>query len=474
MGRTVPASSEKVESRFVSLREFRIIPRIETYPSLVEFTKTIPGKAALLALFGFIFRTFVTNLGVEIEILLGIAITTFVPRTRHLVLAVAPLIYLSLQFHDQPTELIINLVILSLGILLYLIAMNRPDSPFGRRPVACSICGFSLLIVIACNIPRAYSVYSLAWNSVGILATYFWFICYAISDRNSPPRRDLALEAGALRPAWGSTNTPFPKGAAYLRRIEAKDDHQLAVCQLKGLKLLTWALVLGLLQGIWMKFFHEHLGFPSAVQALIMSANGTPVPWHVKWISQILFFFEITLQFAIVGNHFVAICRMFGFNALRNSYRPLSATTIAEFFNRFYYYFKELLVDLFFYPTFLRYWKGHRRLRMFFATFAAVVVGNSFYHLTRDWQFIRDLGLLKALAGYQVLFFYNVVLATAISISQLRKRKPKPKGFVRGHLLPSLGVLLFYCILSVFGDEDRQLPLYVHLKYLAGMFFIQF
>ena len=96
-----------------------------------------------------------------------------------------------------------------------------------------------------------------------------------------------------------------------------------------------------------------------------------------------------------MGARFIAGCRMAGFNALRNSYRPLSSRTIAEFFNRFYYYFKELLVDFFFYPAFLRYWKGHKRLRMIFATFAAVFFGNSFYHLTRDWQFIRDDGTLE-------------------------------------------------------------------------------
>ena len=123
---------------------------------------------------------------------------------------------------------------------------------------------------------------------------------------------------------------------------------------------------------------------------------------------------------------------MAGFNALRNTYRPLSSTTIMEFFNRFYYYFKELLVDFFFYPAFLRYWKGHRRLRLVFATFAAAFFGNSFYHLTRDWEIIRDQGLWQAIASYQVLFFYNAFLATALSVSQLRKRGPKPGGFVRG------------------------------------------
>ena len=131
---------------------------------------------------------------------------------------------------------------------------------------------------------------------------------------------------------------------------------------------------------------------------------------------------------------------MAGFNALRNTYRPLSSTTISEFFNRFYYYFKELLVDFFFYPTFLRYWKGHRRLRMVFATFAAVFFGNTLFHFTRDWQIIRDVGLLGAFVNYQASLLYCFILAAAVSISQLRKRGSKSNAILRGHIFPALGV----------------------------------
>jgi hypothetical protein len=205
-----------------------------------------------------------------------------------------------------------------------------------------------------------------------------------------------------------------------------------------------------------------------------MSVHGTPAAWHLRWESQILFFFEVTLNFAVLGHRIIAGCRMAGFNALRNSYRPLSSKTISEFFNRFYYYFKELLVDFFFYPTFLRYWKGHKKLRMIFATFASIAFGNSFFHLVRDWHFFQETGLWKGLVNYQVLFFYNVVLATAVSVSQLRKRGPRARGFIRGQFLPAIGVILFYCVLSVFGDEDRLYPLAVHFKYLASLFFIHY
>ena len=41
-----------------------------------------------------------------------------------------------------------------------------------------------------------------------------------------------------------------------------------------------------------------------------------------------------------------------GSRALRNAHAPLSSRTIAEYWNRYYYDFKELLADMFFYPNF--------------------------------------------------------------------------------------------------------------------------
>src|ERR1039458_1827677 len=171
-----------------------------------------------------------------------------------------------------------------------------------------------------------------------------------------------------------------------------------------------------------------------------MSVHGTPVAWHLCWESQLLCYFEGVLEISVMGHWIIAGCRMAGFNALRNTYRPLSATTIVEFFNRFYYYYKELIVDFFFYPTFFRYWKRNRRLRIMFATFAAVLFGNAFYHFTRDWQSIRNEGLWNAIANYQVFFFYCAALTTALSISQLRRQRRKPTGFVRSRLFPIVGV----------------------------------
>jgi hypothetical protein len=456
------------------LAEFRLIPRIETYPAVVAFAQTPIGKVVLLAIFGLGIRFFFPDLPSVLAVMLPLALITFMPEYRRFVLAVSPFGIVAMQTVSQPLQLGLTFAVIALAICLYWSAMRWPESEFARRPVLFLLTGFALLIVIASSRTPQSVAYSAIWAFVGVVSSYLWFIAYALTDRNSNPAKETTLELTALRPLWGSTATPFPKGAAYLRRVEAKTGEQLAVVQLKGLKLLAWAILLAVLQGLWIRFFHGYLRIPTPDQALTMSVRGTPVAWHLRWACQLLAYFELIFTFSIFGHRIIAVCRMAGFNALRNTYRPLSSTTIMEFFNRFYYYFKELLVDFFFYPSFLRYFKRHKRIRMIFATFAAAFFGNSLYHLMRDWQIVRDDGLWNAISNYQVLFFYNAFLAAGLCVSQLRKRNTKPGGFVRARLLPAVGVGFFYCILNVFDSDERMYPLVEHLKYLAGLFFIHF
>ncbi len=460
------------------LANFRLIPRIETYPHVLEFAQTPLGKGALLAVFCQVLRNFVPDILSWVLIVVALILTTFLPGHRRVVLAIGAVIgtlKATLNFGAGFTlkPVVMDLAVMALGMMLFWCARRWPQSRFGRRPIVFLLSGFGLLILCASSVPAAGRIGVFLWSAIGAAVTYVWFIAYALTDKSAKPAQEATVELAALRPVWGSTATPFPKGAAYLRRIEARNAEQLAIAQLKGLKLLVWAILLALLVGLWNKFFHGYLQIPTSADALTMSVKGTPAAWHLRWESLILAFFESILSVSIMGHQFIAVCRMAGFNALRNTYRPLSSTTISEFFNRFYYYFKELLVDFFFYPAFLRYFKSNKRLRMIFATFAAAFFGNTFYHFTRDWAIIRDDGLLQAMKNYEASLFYCFVLAAALSISQLRERGPRPTGFLRGHLLPVTWVCLFYCVLNVFVTDERVYPFVEYVKYLASLFFIR-
>lgn len=452
------------------LADFRLVPRIDTYPVVVSFAQTVVGKLVLLVLFGLGLAYTEAN---WLPLLLCLALITFVPGRRRVLVTVSTLIFTFVvpwwYFANPPSEVALLLLVLTLAALLFWCATLWPRSWYGRRPVFFLLCGFSLLIVIASYLPRDTTSYTLVWDFTYAFAKYIWFVCYFLLDRNAPECDSFGLQLGSFRPFWGSTNTPYPKGAAYLRRIEAHDIHQLAVTQLKGLKLLAWSIVIMLFGRLFGFCVYDYLHIPKFPQALSLSANLTPLPWYLCWASLLAGFLESIISLSSFGHRIIAICRVAGFNALRNTYRPLSSRTIAEFFNRYFFYFKELLVDVFFYPFFLRYFKKNRKLRLVGAIFAAACFGNAFYHFVRDLGTIQRLGLRRALVSYQVYVFYCLVLATAISISQLRHRKPAQPGFIRGQLWSSFLVLLFYCLLQVFDSTERSYPLMEHFRFLAHL-----
>jgi hypothetical protein len=454
------------------LANFRLIPRIDTYPRVVAFAQTPLGKIVLLALFGL---GLVYARAAWWPLIPWLLLITLLPERRRMLVTAATLFFtFMLPMYSLPQSLPEIMLIASaigLGAILFSAAARWPRSWYGKRPVFFLLSGYAAFILLAARIPETSRYYNHVWEFATILSTYVWFIGYSLLDRKSIGCDPLSLQLGTYRPFWGSTQTPIPKGAAYLRRIEARDAGQLAVVQLKGLKLLLWSILVSLFSELFNRCVHGYLRIPTFSRALAISTGHSPLPWYICWASLIAGFFEAIFYVSIYGHRFVAICRMAGFNALRNTYRPLSSRTVAEFFNRFYFYFKELLVDFFFYPVFLKYFKKSGRLRIVAAIFAAACFGNAFYHFTRDLDFIQRLGVVRALVGYQVSLFYCAALATAISISNLRRRDPAPKGFIRGQLCPSICVGLIYCLLYVFaGTEQRPYPLAVHFRFFAHLF----
>jgi hypothetical protein len=453
------------------LANFRVIPRIETYPAVVNFAQTFAGKLLILALFALGLRSATEE---WLSLSLCLALITFVPLRRRLLVTAATLICTfvvpwSNLLHPLYTSALIVFAI-TVGAMFFWIALQLPRTVIGRHPVFILLVGYSLLIVFAAYFPNNTPVYLTVWDVTRIFGLYLWFIAYSLLDLQSKDRDGLSLQLGTYRPFWGSTVTPFPKGASYLRRIEARDSPQLAVTQLKGLKLLAWSLLISFFARYYLDAVHHYLAIPTFRTEFFRSVQHTADPWYVCWASLLSEFFEEIITISIWGHRFIACCRMAGFNALRNTYRPLSSRTIAEFWNRYYFYFKELMVDIFFYPVFLNFFKTRKKLRVAVATFAAAGFGNAFYHFIRDLKYIADLGLWRALASYHVYIFYCLVLAGAITISQMRKRSPAPPGFLRGRVLPAFWVVLFYCLLHVFDYTERDYPITEHFRFLAHLF----
>jgi hypothetical protein len=453
-------------------KDLRLIPRFEAYPSVVSFTQTVPGKLVLISIFGVGLRH--TN-GFWLPLVTLLVLITAFPAYRRILVTFGALLWaFGISWRvATPSRLIDTALVLILAGLVFGAANRFPHSWFGRRPILGLLGGFAVSVLLVSYLPSGGRIHFELWQFLGILGLYIWFIGYSLLDCASKGRDNFALQLGTYQPFWvgGMPPTPIPfvKGARYLRRIEAQNSEQLAIAQIKGVKLFVWSFVLSLILKALVRVVHGYLGIPTYPEVFAFSVQRVPFPWFVGVASLISQFLEDLLRLSIWGHRIVACCRMAGFIALRNTYRPLQSRSIAEFWNRYLYYFKELLVDFFFYPTFMRYFKRWPRLRLFAATFAAACLGNIFFHFFFDMGYIEKFGFWKSLAAFHVFMFYAVVLAAGIGISQLRQRREKP-GWIQGRLVPSLCVAGFYCILHVFDYGARTQPIQEHFRFLAHLF----
>jgi hypothetical protein len=475
---------------------FRLIPSLEQNPKLVQQAQTPTGKLSLLFLFALPLWLLSTSWREIMGVLLIFAF--FSQYRRRILVAAAPALAIwkvdwipidslsrlaAREGIAASFDAVLAARLAAVAALIFFIVAGAPvfryrKARWLKRPILLWHVLFCALVLAAWALPVSGAVRVGAWAFVFALSGYFWYFCYTVTDRSAKDADSIPLQVGTWRPVWTaglSSPTPFVKGAAYLRRIEAKSPEELAVTQLKALKLIWWSFLLRVTLLLLEKSLHGgglFFSIPTFSQAFQDGISGHPDSPLLCWAGLVSAFVESVLTMAVWGHQIVACCRMAGFRALRNTWRPLEARTIADFWNRYYFYFKELLVDLYFYPTFLRYFKRHPRLRRFAATVAAASVGNMLFHFFRDIYLCAEIGLWPAIAGFHVYAIYCLVLGTAIGISQIRSRKLEDAqaSWFRRQVWPRFCVGGFYCLLHIFDDTGRTYPITVHFRFLAHLF----
>jgi hypothetical protein len=486
----------------------QIVPQLDRYPRLVALAQTDFGKLAALAVFGLLL--WLNGNPVFVGVTLTVGVIGLFPQHRRLLLALASVCWLlsysgrvGLGFIKQVaagegiqtgSALLCACVLVFVGMFCALglflrIVEQRPRNLVGQRPVLVMVGSFLCLLMAAGTAPlRGWPKLAL-WSLLAFACQYLWLFAYAIADCTSKAPDPYPGNFGTFFPFWMGSATPIGKGAAFLRKVEVRTPNELAALQLNAIKQLIWLLALNVVLGgiravvyggapAGVRACCEALGFhipallaPTLEAALDQTAAGIRVPLHLAWASVLMHFVEKTLVITIWGNTIVACCRMAGFNILRNTYRPFYATTLTEFWNRFYFYFKELLAEFFFFPAYIRYFKKYRKLRLIAATIAAATFGNMIYHFCLEIGYVLDLGLAKAVTGFQVYTCYALILGVAISISQLRGKRVPPASmpFYR-RALAVAGVLAFYCLLEVFDYDGRSRSLGTHLVFFRNLF----
>ena len=350
-----------------------------------------------------------------------------------------------------------------LAIVFAAIRLNVLPSIVRRHPL-------SILHLLVCSTLVLSSVPRLGIFALGPMI--LWGASYMLKSAASGNAETTSLKDHLfyLVPVFGGTNTPYGKGPDYLTRFEAIDPESIARSQLAGIKLLIlaiiWAGALSLMDAVIFGHTDTILATSLAPWSLQLAHMADLMQTNTKpaitacWISIYLELIRATIILAIAGHVIIGSLRLLGFNVFRNTYKPLLSESIVEFWNRFYFYFKELLVEFFFYPTFFRCTWAGPRLRLLLAVLAAAFVGNVYYHLLKVPRLLAD-GDLSALWTYWgPRLIYCFLLALGIWLSMLRQQERR-KLAVRVSGLSKFraiaGVWTFYGLIHIWNITPRKI-----------------
>ena len=448
---------------------------IDEREGCVRFAQTPAGK---IALFAFVLALLcLPQIAKRLDppwwvacTLIGLAAHAYLPRFRGpilfaftwgiaaLTLPASPLAYASLGVF----------FVFSWCAIFY--ARRFPEHLLSLRP-AVTLLAIQIALACVASILPAGGVSDFLWALLSVSVTGYWFLAYAIVDQRSRDRSPDLLQMGVVRPFWVTSTTPIGKGAAFLRRHLSLTPHDLAVTQLKGVKLLIWAVILLATNAALYWAVILKLGIPTTHDAVAAFLQGRPYPVLIGWAAVLFSTVHTSLAVAVWGHKIIGLARLAGFRLPRNMVRPLESRTLAEFWNRFYFYFKELLVDFFYIPAFLSVFKKSPRLRILFSTLMAAGVGNAVFHFVRDIDLVHTMGVRDAMVSFTSYLFYSTVLGTGIAISQLRRSS----GFAPGST-PVARIWSFICVwsfvvcLNIFGDESRVHTLLERLAFMASLF----
>ena len=283
-------------------------------------------------------------------------------------------------------------------------------------------------------------------------------------------------------PVFGGSNTPYGKGPDYLGRCEATGPVSMARSQLAGIKLLglavVWMFALALMDAVIFgrtdtmfatALASWSLNLPAVTDLMLAKTNPAIA---IGWAGVYLELIRAVVRLAIWGHVIIGCLRLLGFNVFRNTYKPLFAQSIVEFWNRFFFYFKELLVDFFFYPAFYRSGWAAPRLRLFLAIFAAAFVGNVYFHVLREHELLFADDLPALLTFWCPRLIYCALLVLGIWLSMLRqqeRRKTAARASGLSRLRAIAGVWTFYGLIHLWLVAPYQVGVGRRLDFLKSL-----
>lgn len=380
-------------------------------------------------------------------------------------------------------------------LLAFLAARRFREAPAILRKWPVAWTHLTLLsLALAAAAPQAFGLQlpepvRAAAGAVGALILFLlWRVSYLVlsGKRGSAAGTRFRDHLAYCLPIWGGTFTPYGKGHDYLKAQRADDGCRLAQTRLAGLKLLllawVWTKALFFLNAVTVGSRAPYIGYLPDGWSLGLPGLATAIGVGTAaygtgscWILLLAEFLRATLRMAIQGHVIVGVLRLAGFRVFRNTYKPLLSTTIVEFWNRYYHYFKELLVEFFFYPVFMASGGRSRQVRIALAVMAAATFGNLYYHLVRDHAiyFFHGPWTMVDRVGGRVIYCTALGLGIVVSMlrEQHRRGTPAPAGNRRAAKLRAMaGVWLFFSLLQVWNVGLDRLTLGDRWRFFLGLF----
>jgi len=435
----------------------------------------------------------------ELDVLLcaALALSMAFPKRRREWMSLASAVLLVLMMPGTP---VVGVWFAALPLCLgFLLACwwcarhyRRLPQPIRRRPLWALNLGFCAVLA-ACwlwlQIEPARSV------EVGVVIGVLCFVIFRCGflllagRRGSAAGTSFADHFFYLFPVYGGSLVPYGKGHDYLTQNTAVDREARARAQLAGLKCLFLAALWrasdhalgGLVHSdpgnallVWGNV--AGLGIPR-VGTLIAQGDSTTVTLGTRWLSLWLELVTRTLAVATLGHVVIGALRLFGFHVFRDTYKPLLAESLVDFWNRFHHYFKELLVQLFFFPVYAARFKGYRRLRMFAAVFAAAFVGNLYYHsvehIASSGLPLTEAAWLEFGGSHASRAIYALALAVGIYLSMLREQSRRGTDaassvWVRARRIA--GVWLFFGVIHIWTVQPWRIPVEARNDFFLSLF----
>ena len=432
-----------------------------------------------------------------------LAMAGLVPRDMDLALVIGPLLALVLVFPTLRTlalalgaaltlgrfvrsqqdrhldvvhpdaELVASIAVVILVLLLYACfrtaaRFRELPQPVRKWPQLWLHAALWAALGIAWYLPRDSPAFgsALMRATAACLPFLVWRCGYLLlsGKRGTAARSSFADHFMYLMPVYGGTPVPYGKG---YDNLADSDEAIRARSQLAGLRLLllawTWVGARWLMSTV--VYGDGPLSLHLVRLAVLIDAAATiEVPIGTRWVIVTFELVHRTLNLAISGHFVIGTLRLFGFNVFRNTYKPLLSESLVDFWNRFYYYFKELLVEFFFFPTYLSVFKTRPRIRLFAATVAAACLGNLYYHVLLYLPELASAGPIGALALMSSRVLYSSILAVGIFVSLVRQQQLRGRsGSSDAGTSSALrfrriaGVWLFYAIIQIWNVEPIDL-----------------